>query len=60
MLAPNKVASMVLGREPKVLAIKYRLKGVLTAPRYILTASPGRMKRVRKKKHIKDELLFCF
>ena len=60
ILDPNKVANTVLGNVPKALASRYLVNGVLTAPRYILTTSPGNTLSVLKKKQIKVELLFCF
>ena len=60
MLAPNKVASIVLGREPSRLEIRYIRNGDLTAPKHILTASPGKTQRVRKKKQVKNEFSLWF
>ena len=60
MLAPNKVASMVPGREPSMLDTRYIWNGDLTAPKYMLITSPGKKQRVRKKKQVKKEFSCCF
>ena len=60
MHEPNKVASMVLRSEPNRLAIRYNGNGDFTAPKHMLTTSPGKKQSVRKKKHVKKEFSLCF
>lgn len=59
MLSPINVAKTIPGNIPKDPATRFCQNGVRIAPKYIVTTSPGRQLRMRKKKHRKMELSCC-
>ena len=54
MLVPINVDVMIPGKIPKKLPNRYLVKGILIAPKCILTASPGRNEITRRKNERKN------
>ena len=55
MLLPINVAGIIPGSAPSILEIRYFLKSKRRTPRYILTASDGKILIIRRKNERKNE-----